>query len=80
MELGEILKELVCKIVDLPDEVQVSEVKASRSSIYEIKVNPEDIGKVIGKGGRTVNALTTIMTAAAGTQDRYITIEIIQPF
>ena len=52
-------------IVDNPEEVVVTEIKGARSSVIELKVAKEDIGKIIGKHGRTVVAMRTILSAAS---------------
>jgi predicted RNA-binding protein YlqC (UPF0109 family) len=52
-------------LVDDPEEVVVSEIKGTHSSVIELKVAKEDIGKIIGKQGRTVVAMRTILSAAA---------------
>lgn len=60
--------EIICKaLVDYPEEVEVFQIDGEQTSILEIKVNPSDIGKVIGKQGRTATAIRTII-AAAGTK------------
>ena len=52
-------------LVDDPDEVMVTEINGSQSSVIELKVSKDDIGKIIGKGGRTVVAIRTILNAAS---------------
>ena len=52
-------------MVDNPEEVVVTEIKGARSSVIELKVAKEDIGKIIGKHGRTVVAMRTILSAAS---------------
>jgi predicted RNA-binding protein YlqC (UPF0109 family) len=52
-------------IVDNPEEVEVTEIKGTQSSVIELKVAKEDIGKIIGKHGRTVVAIRTILSAAS---------------
>ena len=59
------LIELIAKsLVDNPDKVQVSQLDGEQSSIIELKVAPEDVGKVIGKQGRNVQAIRLILGAA----------------
>ena len=60
-------------IVDKPEEVVVTEIKGAQSSVIELKVAKEDIGKIIGKHGRTVVAIRTILGAASmKLKKRYI--------
>ncbi|MBA2554379.1 MAG: RNA-binding protein [Geodermatophilaceae bacterium] len=60
------LEHLVRGIVDNPDDVQVDLVTGRRGRILEVRVHPEDLGKVIGRGGRTARALRQVMTGVGG--------------
>jgi predicted RNA-binding protein YlqC (UPF0109 family) len=60
------LEHLVKGIVDHPDDVEVEMVTNRRGRTLEVRVNPEDLGKVIGRNGRTAKALRTVMTALGG--------------
>ncbi|MBA3338986.1 MAG: RNA-binding protein [Geodermatophilaceae bacterium] len=64
--LEEALEHLVRGIVDHPDDVQVDLVTNRRGRTLEVRVNPEDLGKVIGRAGRTAKALRQIMTSIGG--------------
>jgi len=64
--LEEALDHLVRGIVDHPDDVRVDLRTQRRGRVLEVRVNPEDLGKVIGRGGRTARALRTVMTALGG--------------
>ncbi|HET6909037.1 MAG TPA: RNA-binding protein [Mycobacteriales bacterium] len=64
--LEEALEHLVRGIVDHPDDVRVDLHTQRRGRVLEVRVNPEDLGKVIGRGGRTARALRTVMTALGG--------------
>jgi predicted RNA-binding protein YlqC (UPF0109 family) len=64
--LTEALDHLVRGIVDHPDEVRVDLRTLRRGRVLEVRVNPEDLGKVIGRGGRTARALRTVMSALGG--------------
>jgi len=64
--LSEALEHLVRGIVDSPDDVTVRDKQLRRGSLLEVRVNPEDLGKVIGRGGRTATAIRTVMGALAG--------------
>ncbi|MBO8130777.1 MAG: KH domain-containing protein [Candidatus Marinimicrobia bacterium] len=59
---------IVKKLVDRPDQVKVSQIDSERTVILELSVDPADLGKVIGKNGRTAKALRTIITAVAAKQ------------
>ncbi|HET7534454.1 MAG TPA: RNA-binding protein [Nocardioidaceae bacterium] len=64
--LTEALEHLVRGIVDSPEDVSVRDKQLRRGSLLEVRVNPEDLGKVIGRGGRTATAIRTVMGALAG--------------
>ncbi len=60
------LEHLVKGIVDNPDDVEVELVTGRRGRTLEVRVNPEDLGKVIGRGGRTATALRTVVSGIGG--------------
>ena len=63
------LVEFLCRdLVDDPDAVQVRESFDDRGAVYEVHVAPGELGKVIGRGGRTAKAIRTVVRAAAGRQ------------
>ena len=64
--IDEALEHLVKGIVDNPDDVNVKEKTHRRGTTLEVRVKPEDIGKVIGRNGRTAKALRTVVSALAG--------------
>ncbi|MGF0116329.1 RNA-binding protein [Promicromonospora sp. Marseille-Q5078] len=63
--LAEALEHLVRGIVDHPDDVQVASRTQRRGDLLEVRVHPEDLGRVIGRGGRTAKALRTVVGALA---------------
>ncbi len=72
------LVEIIAKsLVDNPDEVRVNEVQGEQDLILELRVAPEDMGKVIGKQGRIAKAIRTVVKAAALNKDQKIVVEII---
>ena len=76
--MKDLIAEIVKAIVDHPEEVSVNEVGGSYTTVLELRVAKTDMGKVIGKQGRTAQAIRTILSAAAGkTHQRYI-LEIIE--
>jgi predicted RNA-binding protein YlqC (UPF0109 family) len=64
--LAEALEHLVRGIVRHPDDVSVRDTQLRRGSVLEVRVNPDDLGKVIGRNGRTATALRTVVGALAG--------------
>ena len=65
-------------LVDHPEQVSVSEVEGNQTSVLELKVAKEDLGKVIGKQGRTARALRTILSAASAKENKRGVLEIIE--
>ena len=76
--MKELLEVIAKNLVDNPDHVTVSEVKGERSIILELKVAPDDMGKVIGKQGRIAKAIRSVVKAAAIHEDKRIVVEIVQ--
>jgi uncharacterized protein len=64
--LEETLEHLVKGIVDHPEDVTVDLLTSRRGKTLEVRVHPDDLGKVIGRGGRTAKALRTVMTGVGG--------------
>jgi predicted RNA-binding protein YlqC (UPF0109 family) len=73
------LVETVCRsLVDNPDQVQVTQIDGEQTTILELRVHQSDLGKVIGKQGRTARAIRTILAAAGMKQRRRYNLEIIE--
>ncbi len=77
-ELKVLIEYIVKALVDNPEKVEVKEIAGEKSIIYELKVGECDLGKVIGKEGRTAKAIRTIITAAAMKQGKRTVLEIIE--
>lgn len=73
--LSEALEHLVRGIVDHPDDVQVEQKTTRRGNLLEVRVNPEDLGRVIGRNGRTARALRTVVGALAN--DKPIRVDVV---
>lgn len=80
--MREAMKNLITHIaqalVDDPNQVLVTEIQGNSTSILELRVAKEDIGKVIGKHGRTAQAMRTILSGAAGKEKKRTVLEIIE--
>lgn len=75
--MEQLLTYLARALVDQPDQVGLRVSEAEGARLYELKVAPEDVGKVIGRDGRTVNALRTLLNAAAQKQGQKVRLEIL---
>lgn len=74
------LVELVARsLVDHPDAVQVRVVDEPHTTLIEVQVSPDDVGKVIGRGGRVIRALRTLARAAATRTGKRVDVEILRP-
>ena len=78
-ELKELIEYIAKSLVDHPDQVDVREVAGERTVIYELRVGEGDLGKIIGKEGRTARAIRTIIVAAAMKRGKRAQLEIIEP-
>lgn len=77
-EMKELVEYIVKALVDKPEEVVVTEKEGIQTSVVELKVAKEDIGKVIGKHGRTAEAMRTIISAASAKKKKRCVLELIE--
>jgi len=75
--LRELIDLIIKGMVDNPDKVEINEIIGERSSIFEVRVDSDDIGKVIGRQGRNIKSIRTIVNAAAQKNDKRVIIEIV---
>ena len=73
----ELVEYIVRSLVDQPESVEVNVVEGEKSTILELRVSPDDIGKVIGKQGRIARALRTILSATATKSGKHASLEIL---
>ena len=76
--MKELIKYIAQALVDHPEEVEVSEIEGGNTLVIELKVAKSDMGKVIGKQGRTADAMRTILNAASGKIKKNTVLEIIE--
>jgi hypothetical protein len=73
MSMSDIINKIVSAIVDYPDDVKINTIDGGRTTIIELKVAKDDIGKVIGKQGRTISAIRSLLASAGGKEKiRYV--------
>ncbi len=77
-DLKEIVSFIAKALVDEPEEVEVEVVEGDRTVIVELSVAPSDLGKVIGKDGRTARALRTLLAATSSKHDKRAVLEILE--
>ena len=78
MEMKELVEYIAKALVDKPDEVVVREIEGEQTSVIELKVAKEDLGKVIGKRGRTAQAMRTILSAASAKVKKRAVLELME--
>ena len=78
MEMKDLIAYIAKALVDRPEEVAVTEIEGEQTSVIELKVAKEDLGKVIGKQGRTARAMRTILSAASTKINKRSVLEIIE--
>ncbi len=76
--MKELIETIAKALVDDPSSVDVKEVSGERVTLYELRVGEGDVGKVIGKRGRTANAIRTILNAVSTKQNKRAELEIIE--
>lgn len=77
-ELAKMIEYLAKMLVDRPDQVEVHEIQGENTTVIELKVAQEDIGKIIGKQGRTARAIRTVLNGASTKLKKRTVLEIIE--
>ena len=75
--MKELIKIIATSLVDHPEQVVGSETETDKSIVIELKVAPEDMGKVIGKQGRIAKSIRTVAKAAAAKDDKKVVVDIV---
>jgi predicted RNA-binding protein YlqC (UPF0109 family) len=76
--MKQLIEDIAKALVDIPEDVSVREVSGEQVTVLELKVAPSDLGKVIGKQGRTARSIRTILGAAGMKLNRRFTLEILE--
>ena len=77
-DLPGLIHYLATNLVDVPDEVHVELVEERNANVYELEVNESDLGKVIGRGGKTARAIRTLVGSVAPSSDKRTLVEILE--
>jgi hypothetical protein len=78
MDMKDLIKEITAALVDNPEQIQIMEVEGDKTSVIELRVARTDFGKVIGKKGRTAQAIRTILSAASAKLGKRAILEILE--
>lgn len=75
--MNELVQHIVRSLVDHPNEVSVTEVQGDKTTIFELRCHSDDIGKVIGKSGKTIGSVRTLLSAISSRKQRRVVLELI---
>ena len=76
--MKDFIEMIVRALVDSPDEVKLTEIQGSKTTVYELRVGSGDLGKVIGKKGQTAKAIRTLIAAISAKQGKRAVLEILE--
>lgn len=76
--MKELIEYVVKTLVDHPDDLRITEIEGERTIVFELRCHPEDVGKVIGKSGKTVGAIRTLLSTVAARQNRRAMLEVVE--
>ncbi len=71
------LEQVVKGLVDHPDAVDITEVEQERTTVYELRLDPTDVGRIIGKSGRNINAISSLIQAGSAKAGKFTRLEVI---
>ena len=77
-KLKDLVEQIAKVLVDKPEAVQINEIEGEQTTVIELKVAKEDLGKIIGKEGKTAKAIRTILGSAASKLKKRVVLEIIE--
>ncbi len=76
--MKELIEYVVKTLVDHPDEIRIAEINGERTIVFELRCHPDDVGKVIGKSGKTVGAIRTLLSTVAARQNKRAMLEVVE--
>jgi len=76
--MKEFIESIARALVDNPNNVEVSEIEGEKTTVYELRVAPEDLGKVIGRKGQTAKAIRTLIAAVSAKKGKRALLEILE--
>lgn len=75
--MKQLLEAIIRELVDHPEEIKIAEIDGEKTVVFELRCNEGDLGKVIGKNGKTVSAIRTILSTIAAKQGRRAMLEVV---
>ena len=76
--MKELIEYVVKTLVDHPEDIRITEIEGERTSVFELRCHPDDVGKVIGKSGKTVGAIRTLLGTVAARENRRAMLEVVE--
>ena len=76
--MKELIEYVVKTLIDHPEDLRLTEIEGERTIVYELRCHPEDVGKVIGKSGKTVGAIRTLLSTVAARQNKRAMLEVVE--
>ena len=76
--MKELVEYIAKTLVDHPEELHITEIEGERTIVFELRCNPEDVGKIIGKSGKTIGAIRTLLSTVAARQNRRAVLEVVE--
>ena len=76
--MKELIEYVVKALVDHPDDLRITEIEGERTIVFELRCHPEDVGKVIGKSGKTVGAIRTLLSTVAARLNKRAMLEVVE--
>jgi hypothetical protein len=76
--MQELIEYVVKTLVDHPEEIRISVIEGERTIVFELRCHPDDVGKVIGKSGKTVGAIRVLLSTVAARQNRRAMLEVVE--
>ncbi|MCK4546503.1 MAG: KH domain-containing protein [Candidatus Eisenbacteria sp.] len=76
--MKDLIEYIAVSLVEAPDQVSVEKTKRDQTTVYQLRVSPEDRGRVIGRQGRTARSIRTVLSAAASRTGKRVVLEIVE--
>ena len=76
--MKELIDSVVKTLVDHPEDIRIAEIVGERTIVFELRCHPEDVGKVIGKSGKTVGAIRVLLSTVAARQNKRAMLEVVE--
>ena len=76
--MKELIEYIAQTLVDHPEELHITEIEGERTIVFELRCNDEDVGKIIGKSGKTIGAIRTLLSTVAARQNRRAVLEVVE--